>query len=379
MPPGLEPVLRDHRIGVGLYSDQQGRLVRDRLVEVDVTGAVTDVTAVVGDAAPDLLLLNDGDLSFAKIRLDPHSARTAVAEIGRIEDSLARTLVWGAAWDMTRDAEMSCGDYVALVCSGIVVESDISVVQTTLRQTKAAIDQYAAPDNRATYLAAMTEMLWDAAASSDPGSDHQLAFVRSFAGFAESEADLVRVRGLLDGTLLLDGLTVDTDLRWTLLQSLAAGGAVPDERLDEELRRDNTATGKRQQALALAARPTAAAKAAAWTAIVDDSNLPNALLDATLGGFAQPGQRDVLEPYRDRYFAALDGIWRDRTPEMAQSITTLLYPFLLVDEATVAAADAYLARAEINSSARRLVSEGRDATLRALRAQVFDAGDAAGT
>ncbi len=172
---------------------------------------------------------------------------------------------------------------------------------------------------------------------------------------------------------------MDTDLRWTLLQSLAAGGAVPDERLDEELRRDNTATGKRQQALALAARPTAAAKAAAWTAIVDDSNLPNALLDATLGGFAQPGQQDVLEPYRDRYFAALDGIWRDRTPEMAQSITTLLYPFLLVDEATVAAADAYLARAEINSSARRLVSEGRDATLRALRAQVFDAGDAAGT
>ncbi len=372
MPPGLEPILRDHRIGVGLYREQQGQLVRDRLIEVDVTGALTPVPEVVGEPVPDLLLLNDGDLTFAKIRLDEHSARTAVAEIGRVEDSLARTLIWGAAWDMTRDAEMACGDYVELVCSGIVVESDISVVQTTLRQTKAAVDQYAAAANRDAYNEKMAGMLWDAASAADPGSDHQLAFVRSFAGFAESEQDLDRVAGLVDGTLVLDGLTVDTDLRWGLLQALAAAGRVGETELAAELQRDNTATGKRQQALALAARPTAEAKEAAWTAVVTDGSLPNALMDATLGGFAQPGQRELLTPYRDRYFEALDGIWASRTPEMAQTMTMLLYPFLLIDDDTVAAADAYLARPDINNSARRLVSEGRDATLRALRARLKD-------
>ena len=373
MPPGLEPVLRDHRIGVGLYIDLQGQLVRDRLIEVDVTGAVTEVPELAGERQPELLLLNDGDLTFAKIRLDDKSVRAAISGIGRIDDSLARTLIWGAAWDMTRDAEMSAGEYVDLVRSGIVVESDVSIVQTTLRQAKAAVDQYAAPENRPRYAELMAALLWDAANSSDPGSDHQLAFVRSFASFAESGSDLDRVAGLYSGDLVLPSLAVDTDLRWLLLQRLAAAGRCGTAELDAERQRDNTATGKRQEALALAALPTEDAKERAWDSIVSDPDLPNALLDATLGGFAQTGQDDLLRPYRDRYFAALDDIWRHRTPEMAQSITMLLYPYLLVEDDTIAAADTYLARTDIRASARRLVSEGRDATARALRARARDA------
>ncbi len=374
MPPGLEPVLRDHRICIGIYREQQGQLVRDRDVEVDVTGALTDVPDLVGLKQPELILLNDGDLTFAKIRLDDHSVKTAISDIGRVDDSLARTLIWGAAWDMTRDAEMACGDYIDLVCSGIVVEPDVSVVQTTLRQTKAAVDQYAAAGNRGRYTQKVARMLWDAAAAATPGSDHQLAFARAFASFAESDDHLDLVSGLLTGDTRLDGLVVDTDLRWTLLQVLSAAGRADDTQLEAELQRDNTATGKRQQALAMAARPTESAKAQAWQAIVDDTDLPNALLEATLGGFAQSGQQELLTPYRDRYFAALNSVWADRTPEMAQSITMSLYPYLLVDDATVSAADAYLARTDISTSARRLVSEGRDATLRALRAQTRDAG-----
>ncbi len=371
-PPGLEPVLRDHRIGVGLYGEQQGRLVRERVAEVDVTGARTEVPQLVGVPIPDLLLLNDGDLTFAKIRLDEHSARTAVAELGRIEDSLARTLIWGAAWDMTRDAEMPCRDYLALVRSGIVVEPDISVVQTTLRQAKAATDQYAAPAHRDRYADEMADALWQAAAAADPGSDHQLAFTRAFVSFARSAADLQRVADLCAGSLTLEGLVVDTDLRWALLQCLAAAGRLDRADLDRELERDNTAAGQRQQAVARAALPSDSGKEAAWEAIMSDT-LPNALLDATLAGFAQAGQEDLLLPYRDRYFASVDDIWATRTPEMAQSITMLLYPYLLIDEQTIGAADQYLARPDITPSARRLVSEGRDATVRALRARERDA------
>ena len=373
MPPGLEPVLRDHRLCVGLYHDQQGQLVRERSVEVDVTGALTEVPALVGEKVPELVLLNDGDLTFAKIRLDDHSVATAVAGIGRIDDSLARTLIWGAAWDMTRDAEMTCGAYVELVCSGIVVEPDVSVVQTTLRQARAAVDQYADPANRDRYAATLAECLWEAAAASDPGSDHQLAFVRAFSSFAADD-NLDRVAGLLSGDIVLPGLAVDTDLRWSLLQSLVAAGRADDAAIETEFAADSTATGKRHRALARAARPSAEAKAEAWDQMVTNDDLPNALLEATLGGFSQAGQEDLLRPYRDRYFAALDDLWASRTPEMAQSITMLLYPFLLIEDDTVAAADAYLARPDISPSARRLVSEGRDATLRAQRARACDAG-----
>ncbi len=371
-PAGLEPILRDHRIGVGLYHEQQGQIVRERSVEIDITGARTDVPELVGEKMPDLLLLNDGDLSFAKIRLDERSARTAVTDLGRIDDSLARTLIWGAAWDMTRDAEMSCGDYLALVRSGITVEPDISVVQTTLRQARAAVDQYADPGNWQRYRDEMAGALWEAAAAADPSSDHQLAFVRSFAGFARSQQDLRRVSDLYTGAVTLEGLAVDADLRWTLLSALAAAGVVDAAELDAELARDATSMGERLHATAMAARPSDSAKAAAWDAIMSDT-LPNAMLDSTLGGFAQAGQDDLLLPYRDRYFEALDDIWAQRTPEMAQSITMLLYPYLLIDEQTVGAADDYLARPDVPAPAHRLVSEGRDATIRALRARACDA------
>ncbi|MFN8125546.1 MAG: aminopeptidase N [Candidatus Nanopelagicales bacterium] len=373
MPPGLEPVLRDHRLGVGLYHDQQGQLVRERSVEVDVTGELTPVPELVGSRRPELVLLNDGDLTFAKIRLDDHSVQTAVSGIGRIDDSLARTLIWGAAWDMTRDAEMTCGAYIDLVCAGIVVEPDVSVVQTTLRQAKAAIDQYAAPEHRERYATTLATCLWEAATASDPGSDHQLAFVRAFSALAAGDDELDRLAALLSGDLVLHGLSVDTDLRWTLLQSLAAAGRADDAAIEAEAAADATATGKRQRALALAARPTPAAKEAAWAAIIEDGSTANAIIEATMGGFAQPGQEELLTPYRDRYFAALDDLWATRTPEMAQSITMLLYPFLLIDDTTIAAADAYLAGDSISPSARRLVSEGRDAMLRAQRARALDA------
>ena len=168
------------------------------------------------------------------------------------------------------------------------------------------------------------------------------------------------------------GLAVDTDLRWFLLQRLVAHGRFEDDRIQLELDSDDTATGRRQAAVARAARPTAVAKELAWAEIVDRTDLPNAIMDATIGGFVQPDQVDLLRGYRDRYFEVLPRVWAERTMEMAQSITMGLYPMLLVDDETVAATDACLA-GDLNSAARRLVGEGRDGVLRAMRARAKDA------
>ena len=213
------------------------------------------------------------------------------------------------------------------------------------------------------------------ALAAEPNSDRQLAFTRAFIGSATSPADLATVGGLLDGTLVWEGLTVDADLRWSLLHVLVAAGARVEDAIEAEVDRDDTATGRRHAASARAARPTAVAKELAWAEIVDRTDLPNAILSATMGGFVQPGQTDLLVPYRDRYFAELPRIWADRTMEMAQDITTFLYPFLLVDDETIAASDAFLAGPanDLPGPARRLVEEGRDGVLRAARARAKDA------
>ena len=257
VPAGIAPILRSHRIGVGLYDLTAGGLVLRTRLEVDVVGERTVVPELAGSIQPDLLLLNDGDYTFAKVRLDERSWATAVAHLGTLTDSLARAIIWSAAWDMTRDAEVSTGEFLSLVLEGVGTETDIGVVQGILRQARTAIDQYAAPQNRDAYLARYAEAMHTLALAAEPNSDRQLAFTRAFIGSATSPADLATVGGLLDGTLVWEGLTVDADLRWSLLHVLVAAGARDEDAIEAEVDRDDTATGRRHAASARAARPTA--------------------------------------------------------------------------------------------------------------------------
>jgi len=371
-PAGIAPTLRSHRMAVGLYDVVGGALTRRERIELDVVGARTDVTALKGVKQPDLLLLNDDDLTFTKFRLDERSWKTAVAHLGDVDSSLARALIWGAAWDMTRDAEVSTGDFLDLVISGIEKESDVGVVQGVLRQLKAAIDQFAASANRSAYVKRIAAALLEFARRAEPGSDHQLAFTRSFISSAGTADDLALLEGLLDGSVTWQGLAVDTDLRWSLIQRLVSAGRFGDTEIDAELVRDDTATGRRQAAVARAARPTAAAKAQAWADITERTDLPNAILEATIGGFMHPDQIDLLIPYRDKYFSIMGELWKSRTNETATNVTVGLYPLLLVDDTTIALTDAAVA-SDLGATPKRLLAEGRDGVERAIRARARDA------
>lgn len=373
MPEGVAPTLRSHRMAVGLYDLTDAGLVRRDRIELDVTGGVTELPQLIGVPRADLLLLNDDDLTFTKVRLDDGSWRTAIDHMGSFADAMPRALVWGAAWDMVRDAEVSTGDYLNLVVAGLPHESDIGVVQQTLRQIKSAIDLYAAPEHRVTYRDRLADALDAAMRAAEPGSDHQLAFVRGFTGAAGTPAHLATVAGLLDGTTVLEGLAVDTDLRWSLIQRLAATGEVDLDVIETELARDDTATGRRQAAIARAARPSPEAKELAWADMMERTDLPNAMLDATIAGFVQPDQVDLLRPFRERFFAEIVGAWNAQTMEMGQSLAMGLYPMLIVDDATVRQTDEFLSRDDLNPALRRLVGEGRDGVQRAMRARTVDA------
>ncbi|MFZ8925854.1 MAG: aminopeptidase N, partial [Candidatus Nanopelagicales bacterium] len=332
MPEGVAPTLRSHRMALGLYDLVDGRLVRRDRIELDVVGERTDVPQLAGAAQPDLLLLNDDDLTFTKVRLDDRSWRTAVAHLGDVVDSMPRALIWGAAWDMVRDGEVPTGEYVDLVIAGLGQESDIGVVQQTLRQVKTAVDLFATPQHRPAYVQRLADTLGSLMRAAAPGSDHQLAFARAFTSLATSPADLDTVAGLLDGSVTLDGLAVDTDLRWSLLQRLAATGRAELDAIEAELARDDTATGRRQAAVARAARPSLEAKDLAWAEMMERTDVANAILEATIAGFVQPDQVDLLSNFRQRYFDDIVRAWDAQTMEMGQSLAMGLYPSLIVDQ-----------------------------------------------
>ncbi|MGY5127110.1 aminopeptidase N [Streptomyces nigrescens] len=375
LPAGAkgEPVLRPHRIAVGAYELQDGKLVRTERIELDVDGALTPVPQLVGKQRPAVLLLNDDDLSYAKVRLDEESLKAVTEHLGDFTESLPRALSWASAWDMTRDAELPARDYLSLVLSGIGKESDIGVVQSLHRQVKLALDLYAAPEWRETGLATWTAAALEQLRAAEPGSDHQLAWARAFAASARTDAQLDLLQGLLDGTEEISGLAVDTELRWALLQRLAATGRADEKAIAAELDRDKTSAGERHAATARAARPTAEAKAEAWASVVESDKLPNSLQEAVIGGFVQPDQRELLAPYTAKYFAAVKDIWNSRSHEMAQQIVVGHYPALQVSQETLDTTDAWLASAEPSPALRRLMTESRAGIERALKAQRADA------
>lgn len=380
LPAGAKgtSTLRPHRIAVGCYDlDGAGRLVRTNRIEMDVDAVgLTEVPFPAGTPRPAVILLNDDDLSYAKVRLDADSLAMVTAHIGDFAESLPRALCWSAAWDMTRDGELATRDYLALVLTGIGKESDIGVVQSLHRQAKLALELYAAPEWRETGLARWTAATLEHLRAAEPGSDHQVAWARAFAATARTDAQLDLLQGLLDGTETVEGLVVDTEMRWAFVGRLAAAGRADEKVIAAELERDRTSAGELHAASARAARPTDEAKAEAWASVIDSDNLPNSAQEALIGGFVQTDQRELLAPYTEKYFAAVQGIWESRSHEMAQQIAVGLYPAVQVSRATLDATDAWLASANPTAALRRLVLESRAGIERALKAQAADAAAA---
>ncbi|MEV6982205.1 aminopeptidase N [Sphaerisporangium sp. NPDC051017] len=371
--PADYPTLRSHRVAIGLYSRDGDALVRVKRVELDVVGARTPVKELIGEAQPDLVLINDDDLTYAKIRLDDRSLRTLVdGGIAAFSESLPRALCWSAAWDMTRDAEMATRDYVRLVTSGVHSITDITVLQTVLRQARLAAQQYADPAWRETGMAELSAALRGLIASAEPGSDHQLSYVNAFTTGATSPGDLAYVKAILDGTDVPEGLTVDADLRWTLIHALVSGGVHSAEDIAEELRRDPTATGERSAALCQAAIPTAEAKAETWASITGGT-LSGAVLRSTIVGFMDPHHVDLLQPFGEPFFDEVGRIYKEWTFDTASRFAIGCYPVLLIEPATVARTQDYISAEEPPHALRRLLLEGADSISRALRARAKDA------
>ncbi len=373
---------RVHRLAIGIY-DGSGKLVRVHREEIDVAGEITEVPALLGVPRGKLVLVNDDDLTYCSMRLDPESLDVALDRIADIADPLPRTLVWSAAWEMTRDAEFKARDFVALVMRGVHGETEVGVAQRLLLQAQTALNSYAEPGWAASEgWSAFADRLLELARRAEPGSDHQLAFVNALCTSRLSTHHLVVLADLLDRDPAesgLAGLEVDTDLRWRIVAALAAGGRIDADGpqtpfIDAELRRDPTAAGKRHAAAASAARPQPEVKHRAWREVIEDDTLPNITARAIIAGFAQPGQGDVLAPYAKQYFDAITQVWERRSSEVAQTVVVGLYPSWDVSASGLAAADWFLGGLHVPPPLRRLVLEGRAGVERALRARAFDAG-----
>ena len=367
------PTIRPHRLAIGFYTLVDGSLVRENRVEIDVDGIRTDVAELVGLRKPDLVLINDDDLAYAKIRLDEDSLAVATGHLKDIEDPLARALVWGSVWDSTRDAETSASDYVRLVLGNIATETESTTIRTTLNQVALAAKQYVAPARRAETLTRVGDELWALAERADAGSDAQFQFVKFFAHLASTGEHFTVLQGLRDGTIALPGLVIDTDLGWEILEGLALGNRATQADIDAALGADNTANGQQAAARATAAFPTMGSKRAAFSSVVDSDKLPNAIVRATTIGYQHTNDSAPLASVVDRYFGSLADVWASRSYHIAETLVVGLYPAPLASAQLRDATRAWLDANPDIPALRRLITENLAGVERALAVQARDA------
>jgi aminopeptidase N len=366
------PTLRPHRLAIGFYNQEGDQITRTHQVECDIDGAVTDIGELVGLQRPSLILVNDNDLAYAKIRLDEESKLFASAHLGEISSPLARALVWGAAWDQTRDAEMAATEFRQMVLRNIARETESTTIRTLLAQLHTATTMYAHPSTRAQVHIEVADTLWQLAHEASAGSDLQFQLVKAFAGLAVNDQHAHQLSELRNGTITLAGLTIDTDLGWELLGGLVLTGHAAEPEINEALAADNTSNGQQHAARLRAMIPTAEGKRQVFQEMLTNDQLPNVIVRHMTMGYTHVNDPTVLVGNVDDYFAALQTIWESRTYKMAEYLVDGLYPTPLVSDDLVQASDRWLANAPDIPALRRLIEENQAGVVRALQAQERD-------
>lgn len=363
---------RPHRLAVGLYDLKGSSLERRTSVELDVTGELTSVDKLKGEKVADLLLINDKDLSYAKIRFDQRSIETLKFHLGKLNDNLSRALCWSAAWDMLRDAEISASDFIDIAIAGLPGEDDITTVTALGNQLTSAVEIYAAPKNRDALREKIATIIGELLDKAKPGSDFQLQFARVFASIAHTQDQGKKIRELLDGKL--SGLTIDADLRWHLLISLVERGLAGVNEIDAELQRDNTLTGQLAHERCMAALPDLEAKERAFKKATENFEISNWMRLSAIQGFARPLHRDFHAKFIERYFGLILDIYNTKSYEDSSNIIDLLFPSYVVSNETLAKTDAWLNSTgkDAHPTLRRHVMEAKDALVRALKVQSVD-------
>jgi aminopeptidase N len=366
------PVLRSHRVCIGLYSRSgDGALRRVRQVAAEIDGPRSELPELVGTAQPELIVLNDDDTAYVLVRFDDRSLRTVAGSVGDIPDLPARAACWTAVIDMVRQAELPVRTFARMLAGGMRTERSVRVLQALHAQAGNLIMTFAdsrqAAQCRAILAGAAAELLW----SAEPGSDHQLSWFELLSWTAANEDELQLLTALLDGTRAVPGLVLAAERRWTVLRHLAAVGEAGDARIDAELARDPTDAGLRNASGCRAAIPDPGHKEAAWRLLVHDRTGPETVT-AVAEGLMQPEHADLLVPYAGRFLAEMPDLWRTRGGHMRVRLAKVLFPYPAVTSEFLARLDEFLAAEGSDRGLSRIVRDHCDTAERTLRARALD-------
>lgn len=376
-----EQVLRTHRMALGLYDLADGALALRERIEVDIADEATAVEALNGVTQPDLLILNDQDLDYVKVRLDERSLDTVKTHLVDLADPLARAIVWTSLWDSWRDGEIDSEQYLSIVLDGLRTENDPTAILDQLRQAHLAVTGYSLIDSRPTRRALLTGGLANLLKTAEPGSDKQVAIADALITAIDSPAGADLLTAWLAGDEVPGGLKIDDARRWSILTTLSRLGWISGLEVDNEAERDRTISGAESAAGARAAMADPVAKSTAWQIATTDPDVPNGTHLAICTNFWKYGQENLLADYADRYLEVIrqiadsSGPWEKRGHIARQTVLVHLWPAPVADQAFLDRLSAWMDSRELPGQVKRVLMNNRDEAQRALRVAEFSTAE----
>ncbi len=371
--PDEHPTIRPHRLDVGLVRDEGGRL-DVTVLETSIRDAEAEVPEARGLPRPDLVFPNYGDHAYTKVAIDPDSLAFLKENMERIEDPLLRLQLWASLWNMTRDQQLKSTEYLQLVRDKIAGEAMPELVEAVLGNATTAISRYVPEDWRQREAHELARLAYTVLkATKSP--DLRIIWARTLIGVAMAPEDLALAAALADGRETVEGLTIDQDMRWNIAaKHVAYGVAGAQERVAAEAERDPSDRGVRAKLRCEIAAPDASVKAAAWERFVGEGYGSLYLTNAAMSGFNWSEQRPLLEPYVEKFFASIPGIFRTKDKEFAADFFRYLFPGYRVERDILQRSEAVLAGygAELPVLART-IKEANDDLLRSIRCREFAA------
>lgn len=359
--PDSHPVLRPHTLNVGLYGGGPSTAIK-----VDIDGARTELPALVGQPAPEFVLLNDGDLTYAKVRFD----ETSLAALPRVLPTLSplnRAMVWCQLLLAVQDAVFPAADHLELVTQMVAVESELSIITEVLEQARFDVaDRFLAPAGRPHWMDRIADSIRQRLARTEAGDERQMTLFRNLIDFS---SDVAELRGFLDGVAVPAGIVLDPDTCWRIEYRLAVLGELDETQIQAAFERDPSTAGEVFVAKARAARPDPAAKSAAWQAMTSDTTLSSYQIWALAEGFWQPEQLELTEAYVQRFFAEMPETAKLRGDLVLDVLIRFLYPRYAATADTIEFATHLMERGDISLPLRRRVADFTDDLTRVISAR----------
>jgi len=288
------------------------RGAKQRSIPIEIRAETTVVSAAAGASAPDFVFANANDNAYGLVMLDERSAAWLGSHIGEVNDTFLRAMLWGAMWDMLRDARLAPTQFIATAVRELPNEHDEQIAAGIVNRMTRATSTYLSSSQQSELIGTVEAVLLAGASDAKQPYGVRKNQLDAYISSARTPAATSRLAAWLDSANTA-GIPLRQPTRWSIVTHLVERGAPnADAIFAAETRRDTSVNGRRSSFVAGAAKSSTTTKAQYFDRYFRDTTLNEDWATASLRAFNAGDQSALTLPYLVPALDSLPWIQKNR-------------------------------------------------------------------